>query len=129
MSIGKTGVPFILGFIVTAAITAVLYRAPAFGAQHVVTGIAAGAGVAYLGFILYFFLMPRPDEKGFSFFKSYLPGVVARYVVLIGAFCAVIFWLKIEATGVLVGAFAGMMAAAFVSLVKMRRTAKKSPGA
>jgi len=129
MSIGKTGVPLVLGFIATAVITAVLYAAPAFGARHAVTGMAAGASVAYLGFILCFFLMPRPDEKGFSFFTSYLPGVVARYVVLIGTFCAVIFWLKMEALSVLLGAFAGMMAAAFVSLVKMRRPARKSPGA
>ena len=129
MSIGRTAAPLILGFIATAAITAVLYMVPAFGARHAVTGMAAGVGVAYLGFILYFFLMPRPDKKGFSFFKSYLPGVVTRYVVLIGAFYAVIFWLKMEALSVLLGTFAGMMAATFVSLVKMRRTVKRSPGA
>jgi hypothetical protein len=129
MSIGKTATALILGFVVIAAITAALYTAPAFGARHAVTGMAAGVGVAYLGFILYFLLMPRPDEKGFSFFKSYVPGMMARYVVLIGAFCAVIFWLKMEALSVLLGAFAGMMAATFVSLVKMRRPAKRPPGA
>jgi hypothetical protein len=120
MRIGKIAVALVLGFIAIAAITAVLYTAPAFGARHAVTGMAAGVGVSYLGFILYFFLLPRHDEKGFSFFRSYLPGVMARYVVLIGAFCAVIFWLKMESLSVLLGAFAGMMAATFVSLVKMR---------
>ena len=34
--------------------------------------------------------------------------------------CAVVFWLKINAVGVLVGAFAGMMTATFISLNKMR---------
>jgi hypothetical protein len=118
-----------LGVFATAAATAVLYAVPAFGARHFLTGAAAGLGIANLAFLLYFLLLPRSDGKQMSFVRSYLPGAAARYVVLIGAFCAMIFWLKMEALGVLVGAFAGMMAATFISLVKMRRTATRSPGA
>lgn len=129
MTISKTPLPLILGFAAIAVMVAILYKAPAFGARHVVTGMAAGLGVAYLGVALYSLLMPRPDGNKLSFVKSYLPGAAARYIVLIGAFCAMIFWLKIEALGVLLGVFAGMMAATFVSLVKMRRKAKRSPGA
>jgi hypothetical protein len=116
------------GFLATAAAAAILYTAPAFGPRHLLTGVAAGGGVAYLAFMLYFLLLPRPEGEKISFVKSYLPGAAARYVVLIGAFCAMIFWLKIDPVGVLLGAFAGMMAATFVALVKMRRAANRSPG-
>jgi hypothetical protein len=126
---GKTTIPLILGFAAIAAAAAVLYVVPAFGPRHFLTGVAAGVGVAYLAFMLYFLLLPRPDGNKISIVKTYLPGAAARYVVLVGAFCATVFWLKIEAIGVLLGAFAGMMAATFVSLVKMRRAANRSSGA
>jgi hypothetical protein len=129
MGTNKSTLPLILGFFPTAAAAAVLYAVPAFGPRHLLTGVAAGVGVAYLAFMLYFLLLPRPEGGKISFVKSYLPGAAARYVVLISAFCAVIFWIKIDAVGVLLGAFGGMMAATFVSLVKMRRAANRSPGA
>ena len=129
MGTNKAVVPLVLGFFATAAAAAALYLVPAFGPRHFLTGAVAGLGVAYLALLLYFVLMPRPDGRKYSFVKSYLPGAAARYIVLVGAFCAVVFWLKMEAIGVLLGAFAGMMAATLVSLVKMRRTTNRSPGA
>jgi hypothetical protein len=129
MATGKTLVPLILGGIATAAAAAVLYLVPAFGPRHFLTGTAGGLLVAYLAFLLYLLLLPRPDGNKISFVRSYLPGAVARYAVLIGAFCALVFWLNMDTLGVLVGAFAGMMAATFVSLVTMRRAATRTPGA
>jgi hypothetical protein len=129
MGTGKGILLLVLGFVALSAAAAVLYLAPAFGRGHFMTGAVAGVGVAYLAFLLYFLLLPRPDGKTLSFVRSYLPGAAVRYIVLVGAFCAVVFWLKMEAFGVLLGAFAGMMAATFVSLFKMRRSALKPPEA
>jgi Zn-dependent protease len=122
----KISVSIVLGIVIVAIAAAVLYSI--LGADHLVTGTVAGIGIAYLGFLLYFFLMPRPDKDGFSFFKSYLPGAVIRYVVMIGAFCAIVFLLKINTLGVLLGTFIGMMISTFVSLNGMRR-ANKPPEA
>ncbi|MBN2188156.1 MAG: hypothetical protein JW699_01780 [Chitinispirillaceae bacterium] len=129
MGTNKTVTPLVLGFFATAAATAALYVAPAFGAGHFLTGAVAGAGVAYLAFLLYMLLIPAPDGKYISFVKSYLPGAAARYIALTGAFCAMVFWLNMEPLGVLLGVFAGIMAATFFSLIKMRRTTPRSPGA
>jgi hypothetical protein len=129
MDTNKAVVPLVLGFFATAAAAAALYLAPAFGAGHFLTGAVAGLGVAHLAFLLYMFLMPGRDRKYMSFVKSYLPGAAARYLVLTGAFCVVVFWLKMEALGVLLGVFAGIMAATFFSLIRMRRTTPGSPGA
>lgn len=122
----KITVPLILGIVIVAIATAALYAV--LGADHLATGATAGIGIAYLGFLLYFFLMPRPGKDGFSFFKSYLPGAAVRYVVMIGAFCAVVFLLKINTLGVLLGTFIGMMISTFVSLNGMRK-ANKPPEA
>jgi Zn-dependent protease len=122
----KISVSIVLGIVIVAIAAAVLYSI--LGADHLVTGTVAGIGIAYLGFLLYFFLMPRPDKDGFSFFKSYLPGAVIRYVVMIGAFCAIVFLLKINTLGVLLGTFIGMMISTFVSLNGMRK-ANKPPEA
>jgi hypothetical protein len=129
MGTNKAAAPLFLGFFATAAAAVALYLAPAFGARHFLTGAVAGLCVAYLAFLLYVLLTPGPGVKYVSFVKSYLPGAAARYVVLTGAFCAVIFWLKMETLGVLLGVFAGMMTATVISLFKMRRTAERSPGA
>jgi heme/copper-type cytochrome/quinol oxidase subunit 4 len=122
----KTSVSIVLGIVIVAIAAAVLYSV--LGADHLATGTVAGIGIAYLGFLLYFFLMPRPDKEGFSFFKSYLPGAVIRYVVMIGVFCAVIFLLDMKPLGVLLGTFIGMMISTFVSLNGMRK-ANKPPEA
>jgi Zn-dependent protease len=122
----KISVSIVLGIVIVAIAAAVLYSV--LGADHLATGTVAGIGIAYLGFLLYFFLMPRPDKDGFSFFKSYLPGAVIRYVVMIGALCAIVFLLKINTLGVLLGTFIGMMISTFVSLNGMRK-ANKPPEA
>ena len=122
----KITVPLILGIVIVVIAAAALYSV--LGANHLATGATAGIGIAYLGFLLYFFLMPRPGKEGFSFFKSYLPGAVVRYVVMIGAFCAIIFLFKINTLGVLLGTFIGMMISTFVSLDGMRK-ANKPPEA
>jgi hypothetical protein len=122
----KITVPLILGIVIVALAAAALYSV--LGANHLATGATAGIGIAYLGFLLYFFLMPRPGKEGFSFFKSYLPGAAVRYVVMIGAFCAMVFLLRINTLGVLRGTFIGMMISTFVSLDGMRR-ANKPPEA
>jgi hypothetical protein len=122
----KISVSLVLGIVIVAIVTAALYSV--LGAKHLATGATAGIGIAYLGFLLYFFLMPRPGKDGFSFFKSYLPGAVIRYVVMIGAFCTVVFLLKINTLGVLLGTFIGMMISTFVSLNGMRK-ANKPPEA
>jgi Zn-dependent protease len=127
MSTAKKAIPLILGVVIVAGAVATLY--PLLGASHLATGTVAGLGVAYLGFLLYFFLLPRPGEKGFSFFKSYLPGAAARYIVMIGAFCAVVFLLKINTLGVLLGTFVGMMLSTFLSINTMRRKPTKPPEA
>ena len=122
MGTSKAVTPLVLGFAAAAAAAAALYLAPAFGARHFLTGAAGGLCVAYLAFLLYVLLRPGPGVRYVSFVKSYLPGAAARYLVLTGAFCAVIFWLNMEPLGVLLGVFAGMMTATFISLFKMRRT-------
>jgi hypothetical protein len=129
MGTGKILVPLVLGFTATAAAGAALYAAPAFGAAHFLTGAVAGLGVAYLAFLLHVLLMPGRDGKYISFVRSYLPGAAVRYIVLTGAFCALVFWIEMEALGVLLGVFAGIMAATLFSLMRMRRTATRSPGA
>jgi hypothetical protein len=129
MGTNKAAVPLVLGFFATAAAAAALYLAPAFGPRHFITGAVGGLCVAYLAFLLHVLLTPGPGVKYVSFAKSYLPGAAARYLVLTGAFCAVIFWLKMETLGVLLGVFTGMMTATFISLFKMRRTTERSPGA
>jgi hypothetical protein len=121
MNSGKRAVPLILGFIALSGADAVVYGVPAFGPEHCITGTIAGLCVAYLGFLLYFFLMPRPGERRISFFRSYLPAAAVRYIVMLGIFCALIFWLNMEALSVLLGAFAGMMALTVVTLIKMRQ--------
>jgi hypothetical protein len=123
MSSDNVTLPLISGFvIVTAATIALFYSLPP---NHFVTGTVAGVGVAYLGFLLYYFLMPRAG----TFLKSYLPGAVIRYVVMIGAFCVVVFILKINTLGVLLGTFIGMMISTFISLNTMRRSTNKPPEA
>ena len=123
----KITVPLILGFAIISIASAALYFS--LGVNHMATGTVTGIGIAYLGFLLYFFLMPRPGNNGFSFFKSYLPGAVIRYVVMITAFCAVVFLLKVNTLGVLLGTFIGMMISTFVSLNTIRRSTNRSPEA
>ena len=129
MGFGKIILPLVLGFAAVVCVSAVFFLLPSFGADHLITGTVTGICVAYLGFLLYFFLMPRPKESGGSFFSSYLPGAVARYVVMVGAFCIVVFLLKIHTLGVLLGTFIGMMISTFISLNLMRRTPCKPPEA
>jgi hypothetical protein len=96
------------------------------------SGAAAGVGIAYVGFVLYYLLFPRPGSNKLSFFQGYLPGAVIRYTVMIGIFCAVIFWLDTRKNfqiGVLLGVFVGMMVSTFVSLNTMRRKSQKPPEA
>jgi hypothetical protein len=119
--------PLILGMVVAAIAAAVLCAA--FGRAHLATGTVMGICIAYLGFLLYMLLMPRSGGKGFSFVKNYLPGAAVRYAVMIGAFCAVVFWLRINTLGVLLGTFIGMMVSTFVSLSSMRQAATKPPEA
>jgi hypothetical protein len=109
--------------IVTGALQVLLPAVP------LAAGIAAGIGIAYVGFILYYFLFPRPGAKSLSFVQGYLPGAAIRYVVMIGLFCAVIFWLKMNTIGVLLGTFVGMMVSTFVSLNTMRKKSEKTPEA
>jgi hypothetical protein len=111
------------GFVaVLVAAGVLLWR---LSAANLMTGAVWGLGVAYTGVLLYYALIPRPGAGRVSFFRGYLPGALVRYVIMISAFCAVVFWLKINALGVLLGTFAGMMAATFVSLNKMRQTKSK----
>jgi hypothetical protein len=121
----KQKTAFAAGIVAVAGIAAALYVF--LGKAHLATGTVAGVGVAYLGFLLYVLLMPRPGTAGFSFVKNYLPGAVARYAVMIGAFCAVVFLLGINPLGVLLGAFLGMMASTFVTLNSMRQAANRPP--
>jgi len=111
---------------VMAAAGVLLWR---LTAANILTGAVWGVGVAYTGVLLYYALIPRPGKGTVSFFRGYLPGAVLRYVIMVGAFCAVVFGLKINALGVLMGTFAGMMAATFVSLNKMRQTKSTLPEA
>lgn len=121
----KTAVSMIAGLaVVTAAAGVLLVR---FGADHIATGIGGGIAVAYLGLLTYYLLVPRPGGRVKNFFRGYLPGALLRYVIMIGAFCAVVFRLRINAVGVLVGTFAGMMTATIISLFKMRRTPSRPP--
>jgi hypothetical protein len=131
MSGKDTGITLVAGFVLTVAAAAALLLVPRFGEAHLVTGIVCGLGVAYLGFLLYYFLLPRPGEKGtgIPFLRGYLPGAALRYVIMIGAFCAVVFLLQVHAIGVLIGTFIGMMASTFVTLNKMRVPPPKSPEA
>ncbi|MGA2506613.1 MAG: hypothetical protein ABSF80_03960 [Chitinispirillaceae bacterium] len=117
---GKNKIPARLsaGFAIVMLAAIVLLRRP--GAAHVVTGIVWGMVVALLGLLIYYIVIPRPGVQVKSFIRGYLPGALLRYVIMICAFCAVVFWLKINAVGVLLGAFAGMMTATFISLNKMR---------
>jgi hypothetical protein len=128
MSRNNLSLPLISGFIlVVAAGTALYFFLPKPG-ENLITGTVAGFGVAYLGFLLYYFLLPRTNS-GATFVKSYLPGAVLRYVTMIGAFCVVVFLLKIHTLGVLLGTFIGMMVSTFVSLNSMRQSANKPPEA
>jgi hypothetical protein len=95
-------------------------------AEPLAAGIAAGVGIAYVGFILYYFLFPRPGAKKLTFIQGYLPGAVLRYVAMIGLFCAVVFWLKMHTVGVLLGAFVGMMVSTFLSLNTIRHKGENS---
>lgn len=106
--------------LITGALQVFLPAAP------LAAGIAAGVGIAYVGFILYYFLFPRPGVKKLTFFQGYLPGAAIRYAAMIGLFCAVIFWLKMDTMGVLLGAFVGMMVTTFLSLNTMRRKGENS---
>jgi ABC-type enterochelin transport system permease subunit len=121
MSRVNVTLPLISGFAVVAAAAAALFYA--LPPNNFITGTVAGVGVAYLGFLLYYFLMPRSG----TFLKSYLPGAVVRYVVMIGTFCIVVFMLKINMPGVLLGTFLGMMVSTFISLNTMRRSANNPP--
>ncbi|MBN2036623.1 MAG: hypothetical protein JW768_07775 [Chitinispirillaceae bacterium] len=128
MSSGARTMTMLLGLlaviVITGALQVLLPTVP------LASGIAAGVGITYIGFILYYFLFPRPGAKKLSFFHGYIPGVIIRYSVMIGVFCAVIFWLdtrRMFQIGVLLGAFIGMMISTFVSLNLMRRTQCKPP--
>ena len=114
---GKNKIPARLwaGFAIVMLAAVVMLQRP--GAAHIVTGIVWGIVVAHLGVLIYYMMATRSGVK----VRGYLPGALLRNVIMIGAFCAVVFWLKINAGGVLLGAFAGMMTATFVSLNKMRR--------
>jgi F0F1-type ATP synthase assembly protein I len=129
MRSGKSSLPLIFGSIVVAGAAAILFFFPGFGPKHLVTGTVFGIGIAYLGFLLYYFLMPRPWVQGGSFFSSYLPGAAARYSVMIGVFCAAVFLLNIHPLGVLLGTFIGMMLSTFLSLNSMRQKPQKPPEA
>lgn len=112
------------GFALVAAVAAALI--PLAGRQSMATGITTGVGIAYLGFLLYYYLFPRPGNSNSSFMKLYVPGAVLRYVVMTGVFCTVVFLLKIHPIGVLLGTFVGMMASTFVSLNTMRQKGPKT---
>ncbi|MBN1129127.1 MAG: hypothetical protein JXA71_09080 [Chitinispirillaceae bacterium] len=129
MSTGKAILPLILGLVLVAGAGMAFFFLPGLGPDHPATGAVVGFGVAYLGFLLYYLLLPFPAGKNGSFFASYLPGAVARYVVMISAFCTVVFLFKIHTLGVLLGTFIGMMVSTFVSLNSMRRKPQKSPEA
>ena len=117
----KSNGPLMTGGLVLVLAAAGLLLA-LVGRGKIVTGIVWGIFVAYAGTILYFFLIPRPAESGpFRFVQGYLPGAVIRYIVMIGLFCGVVFWLRVNPAGVLIGTFVGMMASTFVSLNSMRQ--------
>jgi hypothetical protein len=120
-------VTLLIGFVLTLAGAAVLLWK--LGPENVITGTVWGIGVAYLGFLLFYFLIQRPKGHGttVSLLRGYLPWALLRYVIMIGAFCAVVFWLRVNAIGVLLGIFLGMMASTFVSLAAMRRAPPKPP--
>ena len=124
----KASLQYLSGFAGVLGIAAAASLIPGCGRANIFTGIVSGVAVAYLGFLLLYFLFPRPAENGanVSFFRSYILGAVLRYVVMIGAFCAVVFWLRINMFGVLIGAFIGMMVSTFVSLNKMKQAPPKS---
>ena len=124
MNSGARTMAMLLGLLgIILATGALLVLLPAI---PLASGIAAGVGIAYVGFMLYYFLFPRPGAQGLSFVKGYLPGAAVRYAAMIGIFCAVVFWLKMHAVGVLLGVFAGMMASTFVSLNTLRRNGEKT---
>jgi hypothetical protein len=125
---GKAAARYITGFAVVVGIAASMMVIPGLGRANLFTGIMSGIAVAYLGFLLLYFLFPRPAEKGErgSFFQGYIIGAVLRYAIMISAFCGVVFGLHINPIGVLIGAFAGMMTSTFISLNKMRQTTPKS---
>jgi hypothetical protein len=126
MSSANVTLPLIIGAVVVTAAAAVVYYLS--GPLKLVTGTVAGFDIAYLGFLLYYFLLPRQTEKG-AFLKSYLPGAAARYTVMIGILYIVVFVLKINTLGVLLGTFIGMMLSTFVSLNTMRKATAKPPEA
>jgi len=126
MNSNNTAAALFAGFVPIAGGAAAILIT--LGKDSPVTGIIWGIGVAYVGFLLYVLFIPRPGKQ-FSFAKNYLPGAVARYVVMIGAFCVVVFVLKIHGLSVLAGIFAGMMTATIISLFKMRRTPSQPPEA
>lgn len=129
MRTGKIDLTLILGWLVVAGAGTGLFFIPGMGPKHLLTGTVAGMAVAYLGFILYYFLMPRPGTTGASFFSSYFAGAAVRYSVMICAFCAVVFLLDIHTPGVLLGTFIGMMVSTFMSLNSMRQKPQKPPEA
>jgi hypothetical protein len=126
MSSANVTLPLIIGAVVVTAAAAVVYFLS--GPLKLVTGTVAGFDIAYLGFLLYYFLLPRQIEKG-AFVKSYLPGAAARYIVMIGILCIAVFVLKINTLGVLLGTFIGMMLSTFVSLNTIRKSTAKPPEA
>lgn len=115
------------GFVAVIAVAGVLLWR--LTAANIMTGAVWGLGVAYTGVLLYYALIPRPGAGTVSFFRGYLPGALVRYVIMISAFCAVVFWLKINTLGVLLGTFAGMMAVMFVTLLKMKQATARPPDA
>ncbi len=110
--------------VIMAAAGVLLWR---LGAAHFITGIAGGIAVAYLGLLMYYLLIPRPGSKPITFIRGYIPGALLRYIIMIGAFCAVVFVLRINAIGVLLGIFLGMMVSTFISLNHLRQSPHKHP--
>ena len=123
MTSGANTMIMLLGLLAIILITGALQVF--LPAVPLAAGIAAGVGIAYVGFILYYFLFPRPGAKKVTFIQGYLPGAAVRYVAMIGLFCTVVFWLKMHTIGVLLGTFVGMMVSTFVSLNTMRQKQEK----
>jgi hypothetical protein len=124
----KAAAGYITGFAVVVGIAVGMMFVPGLGRANLFTGIVTGVAVAYLGFLLLYFLFPRPAENGEreSFVQGYMIGAVLRYAIMISAFCGVVFGLHINPIGVLIGAFVGMMTSTFISLNKMRQATPKS---
>lgn len=124
---GRITALLIVGFLAVSVLGAVLLYTP--GRAHIATGIVWGLGIAYLGFLLFYFLIPRPgsNKAVIPFFRGYLPGAALRYIIMVGALCAVLFWIHVNIFGVLIGAFAGMMTSTFASVSTMKRQSTKSP--